>query len=53
MRENKKQCPGSLDVTRITDKINFWRVVEPNFSIKIVSINRITSREDKKRISDT
>ena len=32
MRENKKQCPGSLDVTRITDKINFWRVVEPNFS---------------------
>ena len=51
--ENKKQCYGSLNVNCITDNKNFWRVVKPNFSNKIVGTNRVILRCDSKMISDT
>ena len=35
MREKKN---GSLNVRRITDDQNFWRVVKPNFSNKIATL---------------
>ena len=53
MRENKKQCYGSLNVNRITDKTNFWRVVEPNFSHKIATNERVIFKDGGKIISDT
>ena len=53
MRENKKQYYGSLNVNRITDNKNFWRVVKPNFSNKIVGTNGVILRDGGKIISDT
>ena len=41
MRQNKKQYYGSLNVNHITDNKNFWRVVKPNFSNKILGTNRV------------
>ena len=45
MRKNKKQYYSSLNVNRITDNKNFWRVVKPNFSNKIVGTNRVILRD--------
>ena len=53
MRENEKQHYGSLNVNRITDKTKFWRVVEPNFSNKIVATNRVILRNVGKILSNT
>ena len=53
MRENKKQFYGSLNVNRIADIKNFWRVVKPNFSHKIFGTNRVILRDACKIISDT
>ena len=53
MRENKKQYYGSFNVNRITDNKNFWRVIKPNFSNKIVGTNRMILRDGGKIISDT
>ena len=36
IRENKKQYHGFLNVNRIMDNKNFWRVVQPNFSNEIL-----------------
>ena len=52
MRENKKQYYGSLNVNRITDNKNFWRLVKPNFSNKIVGANRVILRDGGKIISN-
>ena len=53
MRQNKKQYYGSLNVNHITDNKNFWRVVKPNFSNKILGTNRVILRDGSKVISDT
>ena len=53
MRENKKQFYGSLNVNRIADIKNFWRIVKPNFSHKIFGTNRVILRDARKIISDT
>ena len=52
MRENKKQYYGSLNVNRITDNKNFWRLVKPNFSNKVVGANRVILRDGGKIISN-
>ena len=44
---------GSLNVSRITDNKNFWGLVKPNFSNKIVGTNRMILRDGSKIISDT
>ena len=44
---------GSLNVSRITDNKNFWGLVKPNFSNKIVGTNRMVLRDGSKIISDT
>ena len=51
-REIKKQY-GFQNVSRITDNKNFWTVVKPNFSNKIVGFNRVILRDGGKIISDT
>ena len=53
MRQSKKQYHGSLNVNHITDNKNFWRVVKPNFSNKILDTNRVILRDGGKIISDT
>ena len=53
MRQNKKQCYGSLNVNHIIDNKNFWRVVKPNLSKKILGTNRVILRDGGKIISDT
>ena len=53
MRENKKQYYGSLNANHIMDNEKFWREVEPNFSNKIVGINRVILRDNGKITSDT
>ena len=53
VRQNKKQYYGSLNVNQITDNKNFWRVVKPNFSNKILGPNRVILRNCGKIISDT
>ena len=53
IRQNKKQYYGSLNVNHITDNENFWRVVKPNFSNKILGTNRVILRDGDKIISDT
>ena len=53
MRQNKKQYYGSLNINHITDNKNFWMVVKPNFSNKIIGTNRVILRDDGKIISDT
>ena len=53
MGENKKQYYSSLNVNRITDNKNFWRVVKPNLSNKIVGTSRVVLRDSGKFISDT
>ena len=50
MCENKQQYYGSLNVNRITDNKNFWKVVKPNFSNKIVGTNRVILRDGGKII---
>ena len=51
MRQNKKQYYGSLNVNHITDNKNFWRVIKPNFSNKILGTNRMILRDGGKVIS--
>ena len=53
MRENKKQYYSSLNVDRITDNKNFYMIVKPNFSNKIVVTNRVMLRDGGKIISHT
>ena len=53
MRQHKKQYYGSLNVNHITDNKNFWRLVNPNFSNKILGTNRVILRDGGKVISDT
>ena len=53
MRQSKKQYYGSLNVNHLTDNKNFWRVVKPNFSNKILVTNRVVLRDGGKIISDT
>ena len=53
MPQSKKQYYGSLNVNHITDNKNFWMVVKPNFSNKILGNNRVTLRDGGKIISDT
>ena len=53
MHQGKKQYYGSLNVNHITDNKNFWRVVKPNFSNKILGTNRVILRDGGKIISDT
>ena len=53
MRQDKKQYYDSLSVNHITDNKNFWRVVKPNFSNKILGTNRMILRNGGKIISDT
>ena len=42
-----------MNVYHITDNKNFWMVVKPNFSNKILGNNRVTLRDGGKIISDT
>ena len=51
MRQNKKQYYGSLNVNHVTDNKNFWRVIKPNFSNKILDTNRVILRDGGKVIS--
>ena len=51
MCENK-QYYGFLNVNRVTDNKNIWRVVKPNFSNKTVGTNRVILRDGGKIISD-
>ena len=53
MPQSKKQYYGSLNVNHITDNKNFWKVVKPNFSNKILGTNRVILRDGGKIISDT
>ena len=53
MRQSKKQCYGSLSVNHLTDNKNFWRVVKPNFSNKILGTIRVILRDGGKIISET
>ena len=53
MCQSKKQYYGSLNVNQITNNKNFWRVVKPNFSNKILGTNRVILRDGGKIISDT
>ena len=53
MRQSKKQYYGSLNVNHLTDNKNFWRVVKPNFSNKILGTNRVILKDGGKIISDT
>ena len=53
MRQSKKQYYGSLNVNHLTDNKNFWKVVKPNFSNKILGTNREILRDGGKIISDT
>ena len=53
MHQGKKRYYGSLNVNHITDNKNFWRVVKPNFSNKILGTNRVILRDGGKIISDT
>ena len=50
MRENKKQYYGSLNVNRIADNKNFWRLVKRKFSSKKLIP---TERDGCEIISDT
>ena len=52
MPQSKKQYYGSLNVNHITDIKNFWRVVNPNFSNKILGTNRVILKNGGKIISD-
>ena len=42
-----------MNINRIRDNKNFWRVVKPNFSDKILGTNRAILRDGGKIISDT
>ena len=53
MHGNKKLYYCRLNVNRITDNKNFWRVVKPNFSNKILGTNRVILKDGGKIISDT
>ena len=44
---------ASLNINRIRDNKNFWRVVKPNFSDKTLGTNRAILRDGGKIISDT
>ena len=50
IRENKKQYYCSLNVNRICDNINFWKVVKPHFSNIIVTTNKVMLRDNRKFI---
>ena len=53
MGQSKKQYHGSLNVNHLKDNKNFWRVVKPNFSNKILGTNRVILKDGGKIISDT
>ena len=53
MHQNKKQYYGSLNVNHITDNKNFWRVVKPNLSNKILGTSRVILRDGGKIKSNT
>ena len=53
MRQSKKQYYGSLNVNHKRDNKNFWRVVKPNFSHKILGTNRVILKDGSNIISDT
>ena len=53
MRQNKTQYYGSLNANHITDNRNFWRVVKPNVSNKILGISIKILRGGGKIISDS
>ena len=42
-----------LDINRITDSKNLWRVFKPNFSNKVVTTNRVILRDGGRIIPDT
>ena len=50
IHENKKQYYCSLNVNRICDNINFWKVVKPHFSNIIVTNNKVMLRDNRKFI---
>ena len=52
MRQNKKQY-GSLNVNHIMDNKNFWRVLTPNISNKVLGTNRLILRDGVKIMSNT
>ena len=52
-KQRKKRYYGSLNVNHLTDNKNFWRVVKPNFSNKILGTNIVILRDGGKIISDT
>ena len=53
LRQNKIQYYGSLNVNHITDNKNFWRVVKPNLSNKILGTSRVILRDGGKIKSNT
>ena len=53
MCQSKKQYYDSLNVNHLTDNKNFWRIVKPNFSNKILRTNKVILRDGGKIISDT
>ena len=42
-----------MNVNHVTDNKNFWRVVKPNFSNKVLGTNRVILRDDGEIISNT
>ena len=42
-----------MNVNNIKDNKNFWRVIKPNFSNKILGTNRVILRDGGKIISNT
>ena len=49
----KKEYYGSLNINPITDNKNFWRVIKPNFSNKVLGTNRTILGDGGKVIFDT
>ena len=50
IRENKRQYYFSLNVNRICDNINFWKVVKPYFPNIIVTANKVMLRDNRKLV---
>ena len=51
--KTKQQYHGFLNVNRIANNKNFWRIVKLNLSNEIVATNRVILRDGGKIISDT
>ena len=52
MRQNKKDYFETLDMKSVTDNKMFWKTVAPLFSDKSKTINKITSSENEKLITN-